>query len=177
MRIFLIGPMGAGKTTVGGHLAAMLQHSFLDSDQIIEQQAAQSTTEIINTHGEQHFRSLEQTVLQHNSLLPNIVLATGGGSILSRETRDLLPARGVICYLKVSVHAQMQRLQNDATRALLPQHPHRLRFLQDMQAKRDCLYEQIADIILDTDNHNPVTLANKLVPLIDNVDTSKRYSY
>lgn len=150
-RIFLVGAMGAGKTSVGKKLALHLNLDFIDSDQILQQQQQKSIMQIVHNFGVLYFRKLEELLLAELTAMPNIVLATGGGSILSAQTRKFIRIRGQTCYLKVSPEQQLQRLKSDAARPTLPEHEQRLTFFQHMLAERGCLYEEIADIILDTD--------------------------
>lgn len=166
MRIFLIGLMGAGKTSVGEKLSILLKKSFLDSDCLLQQRQGQSMTQIFNQGGEAHFRSLESALLAEVTIIPNIVLATGGGSILCPQTRKHLCKRGLVCYLKVSLQQQMLRLQNDNSRPSLVGQ-QRLHFLHQMQLRRQLFYKSIANISIDTDNKDTEYVAQQLASLIE----------
>ena len=111
-RIFLVGAMGAGKTSVGSKLAELLHLDFLDIDQVIEQRLQQTISHIFHNYGEPYFRKHEELVLDHISIQSNLVLATGGGSILSVQSREHLQTRGIVCYLKVNPTQQEQRLKS-----------------------------------------------------------------
>jgi shikimate kinase len=152
MRIFLIGPMGAGKSTIGKKLSELLHLSFLDSDIFLEQEHQNSMRQLIAKHGEVWFREQEQLAIEKLTKIPNTVLATGGGSILHVGAREHLRSRGVVCYLRVSPQQQLLRLQNDNSRALLPDPNQRLKFFEEMQLQRRDLYASISDIELLTDN-------------------------
>ncbi len=102
VKIALIGPMGAGKTSIGSALSKLLHCNFIDTDQAIEQQYMLSIKQIFNLHGEQHFRQQELAIIRQSLMTDNLVLATGGGSILSAQINSLLQ-QCVVCYLQVSV--------------------------------------------------------------------------
>lgn len=165
-RVFLIGAMGAGKTSVGTKLAELLHLDFVDTDQAIEQRLEQTITDIFHNCGEDYFRNHEEQILAAISLQENLVLATGGGSILSAQSREYLQNRGIVCYLKVTPQQQVQRLNVDSVRPLLPSGKERLQYFSRLSAQRDYLYQAIADIILDTDNENIDTLAQQLAMMI-----------
>lgn len=163
--IFLVGPMGAGKTSVGKKLAQLTKRRFIDTDHLIELQQQSSVADIINKFGEPHFRNLEQQTISKAMVASNIVLATGGGSILSKHLRSLLPQYGVICYLQVSPAQQILRLHNDQTRPLIP-NEQRLQFFTQMLENRGCLYTEIADMIINTDKQSVEQIAQQISCLV-----------
>ncbi|MGL4455841.1 MAG: shikimate kinase AroK, partial [Plesiomonas sp.] len=111
--IFLIGPMGAGKSTIGRYLAQMLNMEFFDSDQEIERRTGADISWVFDVEGEEGFRVREEKVINDLTEKQGIVLATGGGSIQSRETRNRLSARGVVVYLETTIEKQLARTQRD----------------------------------------------------------------
>lgn len=167
MRIFLVGPMGAGKSSVGKELSNLLGLKFLDSDHLFSAQHSLSINEYYYLNGEEKFRTQESLLLAHITQYNNIILATGGGSILCARTRKCLQQRGLVCYLKVSIQQQMQRLQNDNTRPALPPLNQRYDFFSRMLAQRAPLYEAIADFSIETDNKTIELLAQQLAGLIE----------
>lgn len=150
--IFLIGPMGAGKTTVGRLLAKELQFSFYDSDKEIEAKTGANVAWIFDIEGESGFRHREEQIIEKLTTLPNIVLATGGGAILSVKNRQLLSTRGKVVYLYVSVERQLVRIGQAKDRPLLFEKANMLETLNTLFEKREPIYRQLADLIIDTDN-------------------------
>ncbi|MGL5792789.1 MAG: shikimate kinase AroK, partial [Plesiomonas shigelloides] len=116
--IFLIGPMGAGKSTIGRYLAQMLNMEFFDSDQEIERRTGADISWVFDVEGEEGFRVREEKVINDLTEKQGIVLATGGGSIQSRETRNRLSARGIVVYLETTIEKQLARTQRDKKRPL-----------------------------------------------------------
>lgn len=150
-RVFLIGPMGAGKTTVGRRLAQMLRRDFFDSDHEIEQRAGASIPLIFELEGEASFRAREKAVIADLTQRPAIVLATGGGVILNPDNRRCLAGRGAVIYLRASVDELFRRTRLDGNRPLLQTaDPHQR--LAQLFEQRDPLYREVADHILDTEN-------------------------
>jgi len=147
--IFLVGPMGAGKTTIGRHLAQALSREFIDSDRIIEERTGVDIPTIFEFEGEAGFRDREAAVIDELTLLEGIVLATGGGSVLRPENRRNLCARGFVVYLYTPVEIQLKRTEHDKNRPLL-QTPDPLATLETLFRERDPLYREIADLVVDT---------------------------
>ncbi len=156
--IFLIGPMGAGKTTIGRRLALALRREFLDSDQEIERRAGASIPLIFELEGESGFRVREKAVIAELTQRSGIVLATGGGAILDSENRRCLTGRGFVVYLRASVDEQLRRTRQDGNRPLLQTADPRAR-LAELFHQRDPLYREAADLILSTEDRplNQVT--------------------
>ncbi len=147
--LYLIGPMGAGKTTIGRMLAKELDKHFYDSDGEIEVRTGVDIPLIFEYEGESGFRRRESDVLVDLIKLRGIVLATGGGIVLSKENRELLSINGFVVYLRCPVEKQLERTHKDSHRPLLktPDPETRLRSLLEVRAP---LYESAADVIVDT---------------------------
>ncbi|MCU7921953.1 MAG: shikimate kinase AroK [Candidatus Thiodiazotropha sp. (ex Dulcina madagascariensis)] len=151
--LFLIGPMGAGKTTVGRQLAEHYRKQFIDSDQEIQHRTGVDIPTIFEFEGEAGFRLREHAVIDELTERENIVLATGGGAILSEENRKLLSARGLVIYLHCSAEQQFERTHRDKNRPLL-ETPDPLSKLKTLMAEREPLYRQTADLFVSTEGRN-----------------------
>lgn len=149
--IFLIGPMGAGKTSVGKQLAKILNFDFYDSDQVIEEQSGANIPWIFDVEGEAGFRKREERTIDQLTLQKDIVLATGGGVVLSAENRRRLATRGFVVYLNVSVEEQIRRTYRSRNRPLILNKNAREIF-ERLKKDREHLYLEIADLIIDTDH-------------------------
>lgn len=147
--IFLIGPMGAGKTTIGRLLAKNLGVGFIDSDKEIEKRTGVSIPMIFEYEGEAGFRKREAEILADLTQTDSIVLATGGGSILFPENRECLRKRGFVVYLHCPVDKQLERTHKDSNRPLLRTENPRQKLLE-LFAVREPLYRKLADFIVDT---------------------------
>jgi len=163
--LFLVGPMGAGKTTVGRHLADLLDRPFLDSDHEIEQRTGASIPWIFDKEGEEGFRQREQAVIADLTARHNIVLATGGGAVMRPANRQCLRQRGIVVYLYTPVAMQLARTARDRNRPLLQtEHPEiRLQQLLDL---RDPYYREIAHYIVPTLDGSAKDLAQKIIHLV-----------
>ncbi len=166
--IFLIGPMGAGKSTIGRQLAQMLNMDFIDSDSEIEQRAGADIDWIFDVEGEAGFRKREERIINELTQGQGIVLSTGGGSVLSKNNRNVLSARGIVVYLETTVDKQFERTQRDKKRPLLQTDDPR-QTLEDLAKIRNPLYEEIADIRLQTDEQSAKTMATQIIDMIDNL--------
>lgn len=160
--LFLIGPMGAGKTTIGRRLAEQLQLPFHDLDHVIEEQTGAAIPLIFELEGEAGFRRRECAALAECSALEGIVLATGGGAVLDPHNRELLATRGFIVYLETAVDIQLSRLARDRKRPLLAA-PDRRERLEQMAALRNPLYRSIADLTVISDNEHAAQVASELI--------------
>ncbi|PJG84735.1 shikimate kinase AroK [Conservatibacter flavescens] len=168
--IFLIGPMGAGKSTIGRQLAQQLNMDFIDSDQEIEQRAGADISWIFDIEGEDGFRKREERIINELTQQQGIVLSTGGGAVLSKETRNHLSARGIVIYLQTTVDKQYQRTQRDKKRPLLQNTDDPRAVLEELAKIRNPLYEEIADITLPTDEQSAKLMANQIVDMIENIN-------
>ena len=158
--IFLIGPMGSGKTSVAKRLSAKLSKQFVDTDLEISNTTGVDINYIFDIEGEAGFRKREETILKECVLKNNIVLSTGGGIVLSGNNRLLLKTHGVVIYLETSVDAQESRTSLTNNRPLLKNTEHK-KTLQELMLTRGPLYEEIADITINTDNKSPEEVATK----------------
>lgn len=161
-RVFLVGPMGAGKTTIGKYLAQHLKLQFVDTDAEIERRCGADIPWIFDVEGEQGFRDREEQVVEELTLWDNVVLATGGGVVLREPNRRALGSRGFVIYLHATVREQTRRTRNDKRRPLL-QGGNPAAVLRELMAIRDPLYREIADLVIDTDGCSPKTVAQRLV--------------
>ena len=161
-RVFLVGPMGAGKTTVGRRLAQALRRDFIDSDQEIEQRVGASIPLIFEVEGEAGFRAREKAVIAELTQRPAIVLATGGGAILDPENRRCLVGRGFVVYLHTSVNEQLCRTRYDNHRPLLQTADPRAR-LEALLTVRDPLYRDVADVTIASDGQSPRAIIQRIL--------------
>ncbi|MGX9461100.1 shikimate kinase AroK [Shewanella sp. A14] len=160
--IFLVGPMGAGKSTIGRHLAQMLHLDFHDSDHEIEQRTGADIAWVFDVEGEEGFRRREAQVIADLSERQGIVLATGGGSVQSKDIRNYLSARGIVVYLETTIDKQVARTQRDKRRPLLQVDDPR-EVLESLAEVRNPLYEEIADVIVKTDEQSAKIVANQII--------------
>lgn len=165
--IFLVGPMGAGKSTIGRELADKLHLEFYDSDQEIERRTGADIAWVFDLEGEEGFRKREATVIDDLSQMQGIVLATGGGSVISDLVRNRLSARGIVVYLETTIDKQVARTQRDRRRPLLQTEEEPRTVLENLAVKRNPLYEEIADVIVQTDDQSAKVVANKIVERLD----------
>lgn len=147
--IFLIGPMGSGKTTIGKQLAKLLGLDFYDCDHELEKLTGASVNLIFDIEGEAGFRQRESRLLDTLSARNGVLIATGGGVVCSGKNRRLLRNRGFVVYLKTGIEQQMRRLSQDKSRPLL-QAPDRKKRLQDLARVRNPLYADTADLVFTT---------------------------
>lgn len=160
-RIFLVGPMGAGKTTIGKLLARQLGLAFADTDAEIERRTGADIPWIFDKEGEQGFRDREEQVVADMTLQNDIVLATGGGVVMRPANRRMLAERGFVIYLHATVREQLRRTARDSKRPLLRSgKPENV--LRELMAVRDPLYREIADHVIDTDGCSPRMVAQRL---------------
>ncbi|MEZ0232776.1 MAG: shikimate kinase [Methylophilaceae bacterium] len=147
--IFLVGLMGAGKTTVGRILAKHLNKDFYDTDHEIERRTGVNIPHIFEVEGEVGFRRREVLAIGELANMQNVVLATGGGAVLMQENRTVLKTQGVVIYLRANVHELWLRTRNDKNRPLL-QHGNAREKLEQLFGERDPLYREVASHIVDT---------------------------
>jgi shikimate kinase len=159
--IFLVGMMGAGKTSVGRVLAKRLNKVFYDSDHVIEERTGVKIPVIFEIEGETGFRHRESAVLDELTVLNDVVLATGGGAVLAQENRERLRSRGTVVYLRASVKDLLNRTRHDKNRPLLQTADPRAR-LNELYEMRDPLYRDVAHVTIDTGSQSLTTLVNRL---------------
>ena len=152
--IFLIGPMGAGKTTIGRQLARRLKMDFYDSDRVIEEHTGVDIPLIFDKEGETGFRKRELITIDELTRKKNIVLATGGGVVLNKTNRENLVNRGTVIYLSSSLKSLLKRTHKDKKRPLLHGKEGPEIILTRLLEQRDPLYRETADHIIDTSNNS-----------------------
>lgn len=166
--IILIGPMGAGKTTIGRQIAKVFSYDFYDSDREIEERTGASIPLIFDLEGEEGFRKREQNIITYLCTKQHIVLATGGGAILRKTNQDSLKRSGIVVYLSADIDDLLERTAKDKNRPLL-QADNPKAILKKILIEREPIYRQLADIILTTNKmtvHTAVKeLENKLKAL------------
>ncbi|HEX4873191.1 MAG TPA: shikimate kinase AroK [Nevskiaceae bacterium] len=165
--IFLVGPMGAGKTTIGRRLAETRGLCFVDSDLEIESRTGVDIPYIFEKEGEAGFRRRERQMIAELTQRSGIVLATGGGAILDPDNRQHLAARGWVVYLHASVDQQEQRTARTDGRPLLQNVASRREVLERLFLQRDPLYREIADLVIETDGRNARQLARDIEDHLD----------
>jgi len=163
--VYLIGPMGSGKTTIGQRVAKQLGLDFYDCDQELESQTGASVSLIFDVEGEAGFRERETRMLERLTRRHGVLVATGGGVILSKRNRELLQRNGLVVYMSTSVAQQLRRLSRDRTRPLL-QTGDRKAKLARLAAQRNPLYEELADIVFPSQNRGPDVTAQALAEAI-----------
>jgi len=166
--VFLVGLMGAGKTTIGRILARKLGLRFIDSDHEIEARTGASIPWIFEIEGEQSFRRREAEVIRDLTSQDGIVLATGGGAILSADNRALLAERGTVIYLRASVNSILARTAHDKNRPLLQTADPRKK-LEELTQQRESLYEEVADIVIDTGRPNVQSMVHTILTQLDSL--------
>lgn len=165
-RVVLVGPMGAGKSTIGRMLARELGYHFTDSDRIIEERCGADIPWIFDVEGEEGFRQRETAILSELSSQPQTVLATGGGAIMRQENHAHLKRDALVVYLKTSIEQQVERTRKDKNRPLL-QNDDPEAVLRRLFALRDPLYTGLADIVMFTDRKSPRLVVRQLVNRMD----------
>ena len=151
--VFMVGPMGSGKSTVGRHLAQLLGYDFIDSDAEIEARAGADIPWIFDVEGEAGFRRRETAVLLDLGTLQHVVIATGGGAILAEHNRQVMADSGVVVFLNVSVAQQLKRIGSGEGRPLL-QKGDREVTLKQLMEEREPLYSSMADVTISASGGN-----------------------
>jgi shikimate kinase len=159
--IFLIGPMGSGKTAVGRHLARLFHFTFYDSDADIEAKTGVDISFIFEKEGEAGFRAREKESIERLTRLESIVLATGGGAVIEADNRRVLAERGIVVYLETSIDQQLDRTRHARHRPLLNDTDPEAK-LKELMRRRAALYAEIANITLSTDGRRVQLVADEI---------------
>ena len=170
--IYLVGPMGAGKTTVGRRIAELKGMSFVDSDQEVEKRTGVDISFIFDMEGEAGFRKREREMIAELSEQPNTVMATGGGAVVEAATRDLLSARGVVVYLETTLEQQLARTRKTNNRPILAGSEDVEATLTRLMEERDPLYRSIADVVVATGDQQARRLAREIVEQLEIIGTA-----
>lgn len=171
--IYLVGPMGAGKTTIGKLLAKQLDREFVDCDWYIAEQTGADIPWIFEKEGEAGFRERETKALTELTAIPKIVLATGGGAVEFEQNRQLL-RQGFVIYLNATVEVQLARTKKDKNRPLL-QNSNPKQVLEMLYARRHPLYEQVADMIVPTGKMYPRQMAMDILQRLEECDDKSQW--
>ena len=163
--LILVGPMGAGKTSIGQRLAERCGLRLRDADHEIERETGASVTQLFEREGEAGFRLRENAMLARLLQEDGIVLSTGGGAVLDPDNRALLRRRGFVVHLHAAVERQLARLAHDRTRPLLAR-PDREQVLRELAATRTPLYAEVADLSFDAGDLDPDAAASQLIHLL-----------
>lgn len=161
LRVFMIGPMGSGKSTVGRILASLLDCDFVDSDAEIEARCGADIPWIFDVEGETGFRRREAAVLSELAQRPKVVIATGGGAVVTEINRQLMSETGVVVYLEVSVEQQLKRTGSGEGRPLLAK-GDREETLRQLMEEREPLYLGLADLIISASGGNARRVARQI---------------
>jgi shikimate kinase len=160
--LFLVGMMGSGKTTLGRTLAQRLQREFADTDRVLVERTGVPVATIFEVEGEEGFRRRESAVLAELAARPGLVIATGGGAILSEANRTLMREQGTVIYLRARLESLWERTRHDSSRPLLHTPNPRAR-LAEILAEREPLYREAAHITVDTGSQSASTLTNRVI--------------
>ena len=159
--IFLIGPMGSGKSAVGRHLARLFRFTFYDSDADIEAKTGVDIAFIFEKEGEAGFRIRERESIDRLTRLESIVLATGGGAVIDEGNRRVLAARGVVVYLETSLDQQLERTRHARHRPLLNDTDPEQK-LEELMLRRAALYAEIANLTVSTNGRRVQLVAEEI---------------
>ena len=163
--LFLVGPMGAGKTTIGRFLAENLNLEFFDLDAEIEDRCGANIPWIFDVEGEEGFRKRESKMLDEVTSRNGVLLATGGGAVLSESNRQILKQRGYVVYLSASVGQLLERTAHDRNRPLL-QVDNPREVIEKLITDRDPLYKEVADLVVVTEKRKPQLVAEDIVAAV-----------
>lgn len=163
--IFLVGLMGAGKTSIGRMLARRMNKDFLDADTEVEKVTGVKIPVIFEIEGESGFRAREEKMIEQLTAMDGIVLATGGGAVISPANRALLKGRGRVIYLRAAPEDLWKRTRRDRNRPLL-QTADPLGKLRQLHEQRDPLYREVADLIVDTGSQSVAHLTSRIQQLL-----------
>lgn len=160
--IVLVGPMGAGKSTIGKVLAGLLHVPFFDSDRVIEERTGADIPWIFDMEGEEGFRQRESAVLADLLKQNSCVIATGGGIVMREDNRQLLKESGSVVYLTASTEQLVERTYKDKKRPLLQVDDPEAK-IRELIELRDPLYREVSDVIVATDRRSPKTVAQEII--------------
>lgn len=163
--VFLVGPMGAGKSTIGRLLASELGLPFRDTDRVIEERTGADIPWIFDMEGEEGFRDRESLILSELASEPGAVIATGGGIILRLHNREIMQSAGFVCYLTASIEQLVERTSRDKKRPLLQVENPRQKIVE-LLAQRDPLYQDASDFVVNTDRRAPKAVAQEIARLV-----------
>ncbi|OUX09284.1 MAG: shikimate kinase I [Gammaproteobacteria bacterium TMED242] len=167
MNIFIVGPMGSGKSTVGKIISSELFLNFFDTDEEIENRTGASIDWIFDLEGEEGFRKRESKILEDMAQKNSIVLSTGGGIILSEANREMLSSRGTVFYLATPIETQLERTSKDKDRPLLKDgDPGEI--LKNLHLTRENLYEEVSDYIVNTEGKSSQEVSSEIIKLVKN---------
>ena len=167
MNIFIVGPMGSGKSTVGKIISSELFLNFFDTDEEIENRTGASIDWIFDLEGEEGFRKRESKILEDMAQKNSIVLSTGGGIILSEVNREMLSSRGTVFYLATPIETQLERTSKDKDRPLLKDgDPGEI--LKNLHLTRENLYEDVSDYIVNTEGKSSQEVSSEIIKLVKN---------
>ena len=165
MNIFIVGPMGSGKSTVGKLISDELFLNFFDTDDEIEARTGASIDWIFDLEGEEGFRKRESEMLEEMVKKNSIVLSTGGGIVLSKINRELLSSRGTVFYLSTPISTQVERTSKDKDRPLLKNgDPNQI--LTKLHEERENLYKDVSDHIINTENKSSQEVAAEIIKVV-----------
>ena len=173
--IFLIGMMGAGKTTLGKALARRLGREFIDSDRVLVERTGVPVATIFEIEGEEGFRRRESTLLAELAARSRCIIATGGGIVLSAANRGLMRASGTVVYLKARLESLWERTRHDSSRPLLATPDPRAR-LAELLAEREPLYREAAHVIVETGQQSPATAVARVLGALRDHETASTWS-
>ncbi len=164
--IVLVGPMGSGKTSVGRRLACVLKRDFFDSDFEIVARTGVAIDHIFDVEGEEGFRNRETSMLSDLCEISNIVIATGGGIVIKPENRELLKRNSFVVYLSSSVEQLVARTARSKSRPLLERSTNREQTIKDILEAREPLYQEVADVVIDTTGKKLYAIINEITKSI-----------
>ncbi|SMN15133.1 Shikimate kinase I [uncultured Candidatus Thioglobus sp.] len=162
INVVLVGPMGSGKTSVGRRLACVLKRDFFDSDFEIVARTGVAIDHIFDVEGEEGFRQREISMLGELCKISNIVIATGGGIVIKQENRELLKQNSFIVYLSSSIEQLVMRTARSRSRPLLEKSSNREKTIRDLVEKREPLYQEVADVVVDTTGKKLYAIINEI---------------
>jgi shikimate kinase len=171
--VFLVGMMGAGKTTLGKALAQKTGQAFVDTDRLLVERTGVPVATIFEFEGEEGFRRRESAILAEVAARSGCVVATGGGAVLAAENRELMRRSGTVVYLRARLEHLWERTRHDSTRPLLAT-PDPKGTLAALLAQRDPLYRQAAHIVIDTGSQSAASLVNRVLAALGEHETSGR---